>query len=45
MIAYAHVLQYWAEKSDLPTGGAAMPVGCKCEGVAGGDEVLPLLFG
>ena len=21
MIAYAHVLQYWAEKSDLPTGG------------------------
>ena len=44
-VAYAHALQYWVEKTDLPTGGQTMPVGQKCEGVMGEDELLPLLLG
>ena len=46
MIAYAHALQVvWvAEVPDPTYWRATMLVGQKHEGVAGGDEELPLLF-
>ena len=43
-VAYACALHYWAEKTDLPTGGKPCLLAESVKELWGRDEVLPLLL-